>query len=170
MAPSNPEARSLLHMHGPFADIQNTKRKRQIADVAVFDDFPFTRSVQMNTEGVEIPNSVKCITQRRLTAAELEEAKAGEDIFVSEDGTDDEVDDDGEEDTDDDEMDEDGDWDPSDGGEEQVTRSKSARRKSSRRNIRNNEEQGESRDEGVTDLTGISAPIRPGRGAKRARK
>ena len=76
-------------------------RKRQITDVAVFDDFPFTRSVQMNTEGVEIPNSVKCITQRRLTAAELEEAKAGDDIFVSEDGTDDEVDDDSEEDTDD---------------------------------------------------------------------
>ena len=86
---------------GPFADIQNTKKRRQIADVAVFDDFPFTRSVQMNKEGVEISNTVKCITVRRLTAAELEEAKAGDDIFVSEDGTDDEVDDDSEEDTDD---------------------------------------------------------------------
>jgi hypothetical protein len=113
---------------GPYLDIQKNKKKNAVTDVAVFKDFPFTRSVQVNEDGEEIPKSVMCTTDRPLTVKELEEAKDGDDVVeqgVTDDDTEDKADDcddeddapgddDEDEDVDDDEEDEDADDDDED--------------------------------------------------------
>ena len=65
---------------GRLADIQATKKKRVFPDVAVFNNFPFTRSVQQTEDGREIDNTVICVTDRPLTDEELKKAKGGEDV------------------------------------------------------------------------------------------
>ena len=60
---------------GPLEAIQSTVKKVIIKDVAVFENFPFTRSVEVNCEGVENPSSVRCVTDRPMTVAELKLAK-----------------------------------------------------------------------------------------------
>ena len=58
--------------------------------MAVFDNFPFTRSVQQTEDGREIDNTVICVTDRPLTDEELKKAKGGEDVDKV-DNTDEEV-------------------------------------------------------------------------------
>ena len=65
---------------GPLVTIQATKTKQQITDVVVFADFPFTRVVKLNATGEEIPGTVRCVTDRPMTDAELMLAKGGEDV------------------------------------------------------------------------------------------
>ena len=48
--------------------------------MAVFDDFPFTRVVKLNSAGDEIPGTARCVTDRPMTVAELLLAKGGEDV------------------------------------------------------------------------------------------
>jgi hypothetical protein len=76
-----PEAGKPRHYYiGPCLTIQATKTKNQITGVAVFADFPFTRVVKLNAAGDEIPGTVRCVTDRPMTDAELLLAKGGEDI------------------------------------------------------------------------------------------
>ena len=65
---------------GRLEDIQATKKKKVFPDVAVFDNFPFTRSVQQTEDGREIDNTVRCVTDRPLTDEELNQARGGEDV------------------------------------------------------------------------------------------
>jgi hypothetical protein len=51
-----------------------------IADVTVFQDFPFTRLVKLSKHGKEIQNTIRFITARPLTEQELTTAKNGEDV------------------------------------------------------------------------------------------
>ena len=64
---------------GRLEDIQATKKK-VFPDVAVFDNFPFTRSAQQTEDGREIANTVRCVTDRPLTDEELNQARGGEDV------------------------------------------------------------------------------------------
>ena len=64
---------------GPIQSIQSAKTVK-ITDVAVFENFPFTRSVTMNGDGQEISGTVRCVTDRPLTEDELVLAKDGEEV------------------------------------------------------------------------------------------
>ena len=78
-----------LYYIGPYLDIQSTQ-KEKINDVTVFKDFPFTRSVQVNADQREIPTTVRCVTDRPMTALELSLTKADElQIDDSDDDSDD---------------------------------------------------------------------------------
>ena len=67
-----------LYYIGSLADIQKNKTKGQLADVATFPDFPFTRTclLHANTKQV-IRGSLRCVTARRLTSEELARARRG---------------------------------------------------------------------------------------------
>jgi hypothetical protein len=67
------------------------KNAPRIKDVAVMHDFPFRRLVRVNTDGDEVKNTVRFLTQRPLLAAEL--LAAIEDMGGGDDDDDDEEDD-----------------------------------------------------------------------------
>ena len=64
---------------GPLQDVQRTKTTK-IKDVAVFKNFPFTRTATVDANGQEIATSVRCVSDRPLTQKELELAKGGDDV------------------------------------------------------------------------------------------
>ena len=65
---------------GPYEDVQKTKKKNEINDVVVFDDFPFTRFAEINMDGNEIPSTVRCVTDRPMTDEERKIAADGDDV------------------------------------------------------------------------------------------
>jgi hypothetical protein len=93
---------------GELEHIQKGK-KDHITDVACFEDFPFTRAVQVDpTSEQELAKSVRCVTSRPLTNKELastRDSKENHNSDDSHDDDDDEGDDDNEGDDDDDDND-----------------------------------------------------------------
>jgi hypothetical protein len=51
-----------------------------IKDVAVFQDFPFRRLVNLTKHGKEMTNTIRFVTARPLTEEEMTKAKNGEDV------------------------------------------------------------------------------------------
>ena len=74
--------------------VANSKRGTIICDVAVFNDFPFTRTFKKNVETDKaIANTVRCVTDRPLTKNELRDAKGGnEDVMEPAPSDDDDTD------------------------------------------------------------------------------
>jgi hypothetical protein len=65
-----PEPKRPRHYYiGPLEDVQGNK-KTVIHDVAVFNDFPFTRVVKVSSSGTEIPKTIRCVTDRPLSDQE----------------------------------------------------------------------------------------------------
>ena len=59
--------------------IQKNRQKDKVEDVAVFNDFPFVRTVETKANGAEIPATVRCVTERPFNLEELAEARNGTD-------------------------------------------------------------------------------------------
>ena len=64
---------------GPLAPVQ-TSKSQTVADVAVFDNFPVTKVVQLNFKGKPKKHTILVTTDRPLTSAELLLARNGVDI------------------------------------------------------------------------------------------
>jgi hypothetical protein len=64
---------------GPLAPVQASK-SQTVADVAVFENFPVTKVVQLNCQGKPKKRTILVTTDRPLTSAELLLARNGVDI------------------------------------------------------------------------------------------